>query len=215
MRLQPGVQRILAELPPGARILDLGCGNGEFWRALQATGFQGSYVGLDFSAELLEIAAGPQGTPPVSGTGAFIQADISAPDWETKLPADHFDVIVAFAVLHHIPSHDLRLGILQKIRTLLVSHGAFIHSEWQFLNSARLRKRVQPWGTIDLCDDELEDGDYLLDWRHGGYGLRYVHHFSEHELADLAHECGFQVTNAFQSDGEGGQLGLYQVWRPL
>jgi hypothetical protein len=59
----------------------------------------------------------------------------------------------------------------------------------------------------------MDPGDYLLDWRQGGRGLRYVHHFSPPELTSLAQMTGFKVVESFSSDGEGGNLGLYQVWQ--
>jgi hypothetical protein len=40
-----------------------------------------------------------------------------------------------------------------------------------------------------------------------------VHQFSEQELAELAESTGFRVVESFYSDGEGGRLGLYQVWK--
>ncbi|HBY06444.1 MAG TPA: hypothetical protein DEH22_01125, partial [Chloroflexi bacterium] len=98
------------------------------------------------------------------------------------------------------------------VRGLLPPGGQFIHSNWQFLNSARLRQRVHPWPEIGLSEAEVEPGDYLLDWRRGGFGLRYVHHFSENELHTLADETGFRIIESFFSDGESGNLGLYQVW---
>jgi len=101
---------------------------------------------------------------------------------------------------------------LQTVSQHLVSAGRFIHSEWQFLNSPRLRQRLQPWGRIGLAEEEVEAEDYLLDWRQGGYGLRYVHHFSLEELETLAHETSFAILETFLSDGAGGKLGLYQVW---
>ena len=54
--------------------------------------------------------------------------------------------------------------------------------------------------------------EYLLDWRSGGYGFRYVHHFQEDELSQVAEEHGFRVKETFYSDGEGGRLSLYQIW---
>ena len=54
----------------------------------------------------------------------------------------------------------------------------------------------------------MEPGDYLLDWRSGGRGLRYVHHFDEAELEALADASRFRICSAFLSDGENGQLGL-------
>jgi hypothetical protein len=59
----------------------------------------------------------------------------------------------------------------------------------------------------------VDAGDYLLDWRSGGEGLRYVHHFGEKELSMLAQETGFETREAFYADGETGNLGLYQIWQ--
>ena len=42
-----------------------------------------------------------------------------------------------------------------------------------------------------------------------------MHHFSEAELAALAEGAGFEVVETFLSDGAEGNLGLYQVWKPI
>lgn len=212
MRLQPGVQRILTNISSEDHILDLGCGNGELARELDCRNHRGTYVGLDFSPELIAVAKESSfGTlSPI-----FQVVDLTSSNWETKIPKLQFDLIFAFAVLHHLPSDGLRQQMLLQVRTLTKPGGHFIHSEWQFLNSPRLRSRIQNWNSIDLSESDVDPGDYLLDWRHGGYGLRYVHHFSEAELANLAADTGFTVHETFLSDGEGGKLGLYQVWKPI
>ncbi len=206
-RLQPGVLRLLPAIFSAERILDLGCGNGELARQLHQRGFQGSYLGLDFSAGLLADAA--QGMPP--GQFRFLQANLASPPW---LPANEppFDLALAFAVLHHLPGAALSQHVITQIHRLLSPSGRFIHSNWQFLNSPRLAKRIQPWSAAGLDPAFLEPGDYLLDWHQGGSGLRYVHHFTEEELTEMAGQCGFCVLESFLSDGEGGRLGLYQVW---
>jgi tRNA (uracil-5-)-methyltransferase TRM9 len=206
-RLQPGVLRLLPTIISTARILDLGCGNGELARQLHQRGYQGSYLGLDFSAGLLADAA--QGLPP--GQFRFLQADLASPPW---LPTNEppFDLALAFAVLHHLPGAALRQQVNAGIHRLLLPGGRFIHSNWQFLNSPRLARRIQPWSAAGLDQSLLEPNDYLLDWRQGGQGLRYVHHFSEEELGELGRQSGFTVLENFLSDGEGGRLGLYQVW---
>jgi tRNA (uracil-5-)-methyltransferase TRM9 len=208
-RLQPGVQQALQNIPPVSDILDLGCGNGELAHWLRRRGHSGWYVGLDFSPELLDLARQKN----EASRCVLMQRDLSAPGWEQGLPQQRYDLILAFAVLHHLPSRTLHRQVLTAVCSRLAPQGVFIHSEWQFLNSERLRSRIQPWQAAGLNEDEVEPGDYLLDWRQGGLGLRYVHHFSPEELAELADTTGFRIEESFFSDGEGSRLGLYQFWR--
>jgi tRNA (uracil-5-)-methyltransferase TRM9 len=208
--LQPGVLRILEHINPSASLLDLGCGNGELAHQLAHRGHIGLYSGLDFSSALLEQATNDQ-----LPNFHFFQADLSSSDWDTSLQDERYNAILAFAVLHHLPGEELRLQVLRKVRSLLSAGGRFIHSEWQFLNSPRLASRIQPWEALGLSKGEVDPGDYLLDWRQGGQGVRYVHHFSEAELGELAAKAGFEIVKTFLSDGENHRLGLYQVWRAL
>jgi SAM-dependent methyltransferase len=218
-RLQPGVIRILNSLPLEGDILDLGCGNGELWRQLARQGYPGRYIGLDFSPGLLEIARQsaasllngiPDAPPPL-----FLLANLASDAWPLSLPPppQSYAVIFAFAALLHLPGVPLRKKVLLAIHQLLSEGGCLVHSEWQFLNSPRLRQRIQPWAEIGLQETDVDPGDYLLDWRSEGKGLRYVHHFKNTELSRLAEDCGFEIQDTFQSDGEGGRLSLYQVWK--
>ncbi len=214
-RLQPGVLQALEDLPSQAWVLDLGCGNGEFALGWLNGDAPGRYIGIDSSPLLLEIAREKVQDPRVS----FHVLDLADPAWsealETELTfplRDRIDRVLSFAVLHHLPDAALRERLALQVHRLLDENGQWIHSNWNFLASDRLRARILPWETIDLTDDDVDEGDYLLDWRRGGYGLRYVHHFTPSELQALAEETGFSVLNTYYSDGEGGRLGLYQVW---
>jgi len=212
-RIQPGVRQVLEMLNGDESVLDLGCGNGEFARELAKRGHRGSYLGVDFSLPLLQDAE----SQPEGFSAKFMEVDL------TKLSAisdqlseeGRWSVTTAFAVLHHIPSSELRLDILRVVRTLLQDDGTFVHSNWQFLNSEKLKARIQDWSKIGLSTEDVDANDYLLDWRSGGEGLRYVHHFSEEELDDLARLSHFRVVETFYSDGETGNLGLYQAWKPI
>lgn len=172
---------------------------------------------MDFSAALLEIANQRLlSEDEIHSRNVILkQTDISRESWVVGLELLTFDWVVAFAVLHHIPGEETRLRLLRQVADILRrggGSGGFIQSNWQFLNSARYRGRVVEWGQIGLSRDEVEEGDYLLDWREGGRGLRYVHHFSEGELAALAVQAGFRVVESFYSDGREGNLANYQVW---
>ena len=220
MRLQPGVKKILDNITVDANILDLGCGNGELARSLAQRGHQGLYFGLDFSPALLEIAN--EGLSDFENF-IFFQGDLASQDWDSHvkqfadklIPNTQFDIVFCFATFHHLPGSHIHIQSFQKIHKLLKNGGRLIHSNWQFLNSDRLKKRIQPWSAINLTPDELAPGDYLLDWRQGGYGLRYVHHFNQDELTSLAQKTGYKVAESFYSDGDGGNLGLYQVWKRI
>ena len=212
-RIQPGVQQVLDRLKGDESVLDLGCGNGELARELAKRGHRGSYLGVDFSLPLLQDAE----SQPDGFSARFVQVDLtelSAVSSQLSVK-EGWSVVTAFAVLHHIPSTELRLNILRTIHQLLNKDGLFIHSNWQFLNSEKLKARIQPWEAAEVSESAVDAGDYLLDWRSGGNGLRYVHHFNEGELKDLARATDFQVIDVFYSDGETGNLGLYEVWQPI
>ena len=211
-RLQPGVRRVLETFRGDESILDLGCGNGELARELARRGHRGSYLGVDFSLPLLREAESHR----EGFSTKFMEVDLTQLSViRDQFPVtDHWSLVTAFAVLHHIPSNELRLKILKEVRKLQKLDGKFIHSNWQFLNSEKLKERIQPWGAAAISQADVDAGDYLLDWRDGGVGLRYVHHFDESELEALAEAAGFRITDIFYSDGEGGRLGMYQIWEP-
>lgn len=208
-RLQPGVQAILNQFSGQETILELGCGNGQLSLELFRRGHQGLYTGLDSNPEFLKIA---RETVQGSDNFSFVEGNLATTSWGVNLPASDNDLVLAFAVLHHIPSHELRLRTMSLCRELIADGGRFIHSEWQFLNSPRLKSRIQPWDRIGMNPHQVEDGDYLIDWRSGGYGLRYVHLFSQGELEELAAGSGFEITDSFYSDGKEGDLAIYQIW---
>jgi tRNA (uracil-5-)-methyltransferase TRM9 len=214
LRLQPGVLRMLDSLAGNESILDLGCGNGEIARELMRRGHRGRYTGVDLSPTLLEVARHGWEDAPAT----FLCADLASADWDKEIVASQlqpFDMVTAFATLHHIPGQEMRIILLDKVHALLKTGGRFVHSEWQFMNSEKLKKRIQPWREAGIASEDVDDGDALLDWRSGGRGLRYVHHFNEAELQVLAGASHFRVGVTFYSDGADGRLGLYQVWEPI
>ena len=204
-RLQPGVKKILETIQEDVSVLDLGCGNGNFLRELARRGHTAPLLGVDFSLPLLRDA---ESTPGVS----FREVDLSQLSstrtmsvFSNQLSVEGgWDVITMFATLHHIPSTEMRLDILRTVRKLLKEDGKFILSNWQFLNSAKLRSRIQPWDKVGINENDLDEDDYLLDWRSGGEGLRYAHHFSAEELLGLADQARMRVTDLFRPMAMGG-----------
>jgi len=208
-RVQPGVAQVMAHTASDARILDLGCGHGHLADFLTRNGHHGDYLGVDSSQALLALARENVEHP----AARFLQADLQLPDWTDSINGS-FDIVTAFAVLHHIAGQDARRSLLQGVHDHLTSDGYFIFSCWNFLASDRLRSRIQSWSAIGIKAEDVDPGDYLLDWRAGGLGYRYVHHYEESELEGLAEDTGFSVQRTLYADGASGNLGLYQVWQP-
>lgn len=223
-RIQPGIRRLLTQIPQKGSWLDLGCGSGTLAMEWARQQRQGLYLGVDYSSSLLgEARAGLQAAGGCDSClrVEFAQLELDQPGWVNLLPAESWDGVLSFAVLHHIPGAAERLRLLKEVHSLLPEGACFIHSVWQFQNSPRLLARVLPWETAGFSADELEEGDTLLDWRAPDPqapvepALRYVHRFTLEELTGLASAAGFTVNESFEADGQGGKLGLYQVWQAL
>ncbi len=200
---EPGMERALAGITPGSRVLELGCAQGRFVRRLPPGC---DYVGLDFSAPLIARAA----AEPLPGPARFIVADLMAEDWPAQLDPP-YDVILARAVLHHIPGYGHRLRVLRQAAALLAPTGQIIMANWQFLNVERFRVRLQPWESLGLSEADVEPGDCLLDWRREGWGLRYVHHLGAEETELLVLDAGLKIVDSYTADGREGNLTLYTV----
>jgi cyclopropane fatty-acyl-phospholipid synthase-like methyltransferase len=88
------LDRLVAPLPPGARILDLGCGGGEpIARYLATLGYD--LTGVDLSPRLLALAR--QAVP----GGRFVQGDMRTIHLDQQ-----FDAIVAWDSVFHLPRRD-------------------------------------------------------------------------------------------------------------
>ncbi len=219
-RIQPGVNRVLGMIPTDrpSDWLDLGCGSGALGRIWAEQKRSGTYTGMDFSRPLL--AEAERVTSDLSDERLQIRyrfGDLMDPAWPAVFEGKQFDGVLAFASLHHIPGKENHRQIFTEVRKLLEKDGWFIFSVWQFQNSPKLMQRVQTWERIGLSEDQVEEGDTLLDWRFslpendGKHGLRYVHLFSEAEIDRLAAESGFRISDRFYSDGAEGNLALYTV----
>jgi len=234
----PVLLPILPHIPESARVLDVGCGNGRLALLLARERPGVRYVGVDIVPKLLAEAqrqvsslaheqpgagdvggnASPQllaearhQTAPKPSIPTFYLADVAQPGWTGLLPAGTFDCAVILAVLHHLPSFDLRARVLGDIGAVLKPAGRIILSTWQFLTHERMRRKIVPWAAVDIDEEQLEPGDYLLDWKRGGRGLRYCHLIDEAELQQLATASGFRVLEMFRAGGREGNLSLGAV----
>jgi SAM-dependent methyltransferase len=205
----PALTSILPYLAGGA-ILDVGCGNGRLALLLDQKRPGSSYVGVDAIPELIDEAR-RQARRITHTDVVFEDLDVTQQGWTEALPGGPFDCAVALAVLHHIPSFDLRARVLRDIGSVLKPGGYAIVSTWRFLAHERLRRKIVDWDAIGMEQGALDPGDYLLDWRRGGRGLRYCHLVDEEEVERLAGASGFAVRRTFRAGGREGDLSLFAV----
>lgn len=86
------VRRVLARLPAGSRVVDLGCGPGE--PATRMLADHHTVLGVDLSRGQLALAS--QSAP----TALLVQADLA----ELSLQPASVDAVVSFYALGHLPS---------------------------------------------------------------------------------------------------------------
>ncbi|KJR46436.1 SAM-dependent methyltransferase [Desulfosporosinus sp. I2] len=85
----------LLNIPPGGRVLDIGCGTGAFISCFAERGYQA--VGVDFSAQMLKAAKKSTRGKVIE----FVQGDATQ---GLDLPNKNFDLVFSSYVLHGLSS---------------------------------------------------------------------------------------------------------------
>ncbi|EXJ93011.1 hypothetical protein A1O3_01567 [Capronia epimyces CBS 606.96] len=105
-------------------ILDVGCGPGTITTGLAKYASEGTTIGIDISANVLEKAKtlAAEVNAPTEGPGSvvFKEADVLE---RLPYPDDTFDVVYAAHVLGHMPMPDLPLRALVEMRRVLKPGG--------------------------------------------------------------------------------------------
>lgn len=91
----PYIDRFLDKLKPGSKILDVGCGPGQFTKYMLSKGFE--VVGVDLSEEMLSTAK------KMVPKGIFKNMDMRVLDFDDM----SFDGLLVAYSLIHIPSDDI------------------------------------------------------------------------------------------------------------
>lgn len=199
-------------------MLDLGCGNGR-WGSFffdQTGHTDTTYAGVDENRALLYHAG--RALLPRAKVLTLHQQEIQtflAKSVRTTIATSTptYELIVLFGVWHHLPGSENRATIISQLAQLLVPTGTLVISCWRFLRSDTLKNR-----TLDTTIDEykhlqLEEGDYLLDWRQGASAVRYCHDTPRSEIVAQARQAGLHTIDAFSADGKDGNLNDYYLFR--
>jgi SAM-dependent methyltransferase len=205
---QPGAEPFLRRVAPSASVLDLGCGHGTLASSLKLVGHRGTYVGADSEPALLAIAQSSARHP----RSTFVQIDMARSGWAGSFQSK-FDWVFCLATLHHLPSQRLRIAWAEGLSQLLAQGSMVLISVWNFRVEPKWRSRTLSWAEIGLEESDVEPGDFLVDWRRGARGIRYVHHFDVSELEELARHAGCTWLETRYAGGQSEKQNLIQLWQ--
>ena len=141
----------LAQIQPGEKILDAGCGTGDLSiAALKRAGPSGQVFGIDAAPEMVDVAR-----QKAAGLGAQIDFRVGVVEALDFADAS-FDVVLSSMMLHHLPD-DLKPRALAEIRRVLKPGGRLLVLDFkrptslaQHLSTALHGHASMPQGTQDL-----------------------------------------------------------------
>lgn len=180
--------KLLKDVKKGMKVMDLGCGNGLVARQIMEAG--ASYTGTDISEKLIKIDKNKFKAEIKKRKAKFFVADATK-----KLPLknNYFDRIFCFAVLHHIPSDDLRIKLLSEVKRVLKRNGEARFIVWNLMNEWPY-KRFKINEQLKKPNAGFEKGDVLLPWKATADKIidRYLYIFTKEKLKELAQKAGFK-----------------------
>lgn len=142
----------ISALPPGYRVLEVGCGTGYVLRMLQRVCSGGLVLGLDLFHQGLMLAKQRSGA-------RLVQGRIEAPPFRER-----FDLVGLFDTLEHIPDdHTALMHLRALIRpggALLVTVPAYQELWSDFDVEAQHCRRYEP----ALLDQRLRDAGFRVDY---------------------------------------------------
>lgn len=208
----PGWERLWRSVQPILRsaaqplVIDAGCGDGRFLRWLDEH-HQGPLraVALDFSAPL-QAALRAQSWRDGVAIEAHCVDLLDDAALATAIGGRTARLVIALAVLHHLPGATTRMHVLQQLAARVAPGGLLAVSVWRFLDSGRIRARARP------VDGAAEPGDYLLPFSDAGAAPRYCHHLDDAECDRLIATLPLQLIDDFAADGSGGRLNRYLLF---
>jgi ubiquinone/menaquinone biosynthesis C-methylase UbiE len=196
-KMWPEVARYAAMVPDGAKVLDLGCGNGRLYQefAGRAIGSQVDYHGIDVSAGLITEAKRlhPEATEKFAvGTAVYL-----------SFANEEFDQVFSIAVWHHLPSNEVRMKALQEVARVLKSGGTLVLTSWNLWQPKYWTKHLMGIQKLFTRPGHYEFGDIDIPWEDGTKFMRYCHAYSLCQLRRLLQQSGFSVLELYYSDASG------------
>lgn len=186
----PIKKKLLKAIKPKMSVLDVGCGNGFIAPSIIDKGAK--YFGIDISPKLISIAKKKFKKTNIQNAVNFKIGSAM------KLPYinNSFDIVLSFAVLHHIPSAELRKKYFEEIKRVLKPGGRASIIVWNLLNDWP-RERFKIEERLKNQEPNLDAGDVFIPWKatKGKIIDRYLHIFNKKELLDIIKPLKFSKIN--------------------
>jgi len=167
----------------GMNILDVGCGNGRFIEAIPKN-LDINYLGTDLSSEMIKCA---KTRYPKNN---FKQENLLDLNTTNK-----YDLIVSFAMFHHLSNEEERLEALNKIKNALKNDGIFIFTVWNLWSKKKIKFILK--ALINKILRKVKSyKDCLIPWydKSGNKKTdRYYYAFRINELKKLLYKTGFKI----------------------
>lgn len=159
----------------GMTVADIGCGNGRLLRNLPSNV---QYIGIDLTERLLEKARKKY------PSGQFLKGDIL----HIPLENESIDITFCIAVLHHIPSKELREKAVQELKRITKRDGKIILMVWNLWQKKYFLQIIK--ALLEFFRTGRYDwNDFFIPWggkvHQGGKVHRYYHAFTKKEFLDL------------------------------
>ena len=107
----------------------------------------------------------------------------------------------------HVPGWQNRQQFVRQLAQRVAPGGLLVVACWRFMEYERFRSRIVPWPP----QMQVEQHDYLLDWRRGERAFRYCHYVDDSEEAALIRASGLSLIKRYRADGTDGRMNVYLV----
>jgi len=166
-------------LKSGDKVLDLGCGNGRFYDSFMKNSV--FYTGGDNSENLISIAKKNH------SDGDFCLASA------LNLPFndEEFDAVYGIAILHHIPSDEMRKLFMEEAIRVLKKDSYLILTVWDLKEKQEQEEKKKTFNIFDLFGQRIDKSDVFIPW----YGARdcYFHAFTMEAFKRLVEDSGLRI----------------------
>ena len=232
------IDAVAGEQP--VRAFNLACGNMRFEHfalgRLSSSPFAGrplEFYGVDSCQDLATDEGGYARRIPnlhfqeVDVLGTLMKHNPAAMP-EVVFDAPLADISVCFGFMHHVPSCEYRVRVLDALVRQTRPGGIIAISFWEFMNDERMvRKAARAEARAELAPpfegydpSQFEPGDHLIGWQNDDHAYRYCHHFDDQQITDLVTGVRALSTNGdapvrelarFHADGHSGELNRYVI----